>query len=104
MTEFYETREEVGKAGATLRELMKTDITRAEAYANEHQDELMLEKSVNATLEYLEQTRAYRKYINSPDGAQDLSADEREAQLKEIKQMEVEYTRWLREAKTAMRQ
>lgn len=103
MTEFYETREEVGRANATLNELMRTDIDKAAAYAESHADELMLEKSVNSTLEYLEKTRAYRKYLNSADGAKDLSADEREAQLKEIKQMEIEYTRWLREAKVQMR-
>jgi hypothetical protein len=104
MTEFYEERETVGRANATLNELMKTDLDRAATYAEEHADELMLEKSVNSTLEYLEQTRAYRKYLNSAEGAKELSADEREAQLKELKQMEVEYTRWLREAKLAIRQ
>lgn len=104
MTEFYEERETVGRANATLNELMKTDLDRAATYAEEHADELMLEKSVNATLEYLEQTRAYRKYLNSAEGAKELAADEREAQLKELKKMEVEYTSWLREAKLAIRQ
>jgi hypothetical protein len=33
-----------------------------------------------------------------------MSATEREAELKEIKQMEVELTGWVREAKTAIRQ
>jgi hypothetical protein len=104
MTEFYEEREKVGKAGATLRELMNTDIDRAATYAEEHADELMLEKSINATLQYLEETRAYRKYLNSAEGAKELSAEDREAQLKEVKQMEVQYTSWLREAKAAIRQ
>ena len=104
MTEFYEEREKVGRANTTLNELMKTDLDRAAAYAEEHADELMLESAVNSTLEQLERTRAYRKYLNSPLGAEDMSKEEREASLKEVKQMEIDLTRWLREAKTAIRQ
>jgi hypothetical protein len=104
MTEFYDEREKVGKAGATLRELMVTDLDRAEAYANAHADELQLEGAINATLQQLEDTRAYRKHLNSPEGAKETSAEEREASLKEIKQMELEYVKWLREAKAALRQ
>jgi len=104
LTEFYEEREKVGKAGATLRELMKTDIDRAATYAEEHADELQLESAVNATLQQLEETRAYRKFINSKDGAESMPAAEREEALKEIKQMELGYASWLREAKAAMRQ
>jgi len=104
MTEFYEAREQVGRAGATLRELAKTDLDRAATYAEEHADELQLEGAINSTLQQLENTRAYRKHLNSPDGAKEMSADEREEALKEVKQMEVEYVRWLREAKAAIRQ
>jgi hypothetical protein len=104
MTEFYEERDKVGKAGATLRELAKTDMDRAAAYAEEHADELQLEAAVNSTLQQLEDTRAYRKYINSKDGAEAMSAEEREETLKEIKQMELSYVSWLREAKASMRQ
>lgn len=104
MTEFYEEREKVGRANTTLNELMKTDLDRAAAYAEEHADELMLESAVNSTLEQLERTRAYRKYLNSPLGAETMSKEEREASLKEAKQMEIDLTRWLREAKTAIRQ
>jgi hypothetical protein len=104
MTEFYEEREKVSRAGATLRELAKTDLDRAATYAEEHADELQLEAMVNATLQQLENTRAYRKHLNSPDGAQEMPAADREEALKEIKQMELEYVRWVREAKTALRQ
>lgn len=104
MTEFYEEREKVGRANTTLNELMKTDMDKAAAYAEEHADELMLESAVNSTLEQLERTRAYRKYLNSPLGAESMSKEEREASLKEVKQMEIDLTRWLREAKTATRQ
>jgi hypothetical protein len=104
MTEFYEERDRVSKAGSTLRELMRTDMDKAAAYAEEHADELQLESAVNATLQQLEDTRAYRKHLNSPDGAKEMPAEEREAQLKEIKQMELQYVRWLREAKVAIGQ
>ena len=103
MTEFYDEREKVGKANTTLNELMKTDLVRAEKYAEEHSDELALEGMVNSTLQQLERTRAYRKYLNSVDGAKDMSTDAREKELKEIKKMELEYVQWVREAKTELR-
>ena len=103
LTEFYDEREKVGKANNTLRQLMKTDIARAEKYVETHQEELALESAINSTLEQLERTRAYRKFLNSPDGAADMSKDERESELKELKTMEVDLTRWLREAKTEIR-
>ena len=103
LTEFYDEREKVGKANNTLRQLMKTDIARAETYANEHQTELAMESAINSTLQQLERTRAYRKFLNSPDGAASMDKDKRETELEEIKKMEVEFTRWLREAKTELR-
>jgi hypothetical protein len=103
MTEFYEEREKVGKANTTLNELMKTDLDRAEKYIDEHADELQLESAINSTLEQLERTRAYRKYLNSVEGANDMSKTDREAELKELKQMEIELVGWVREAKTELR-
>jgi hypothetical protein len=103
MTEFYDEREKVGKANTTLNELMKTDLVRAEKYAEAHADELMMESAINSTLEQLERTRAYRKYLNSVEGAKDMSKEDREADLKEIKQMELEFVGWLREAKAELR-
>jgi hypothetical protein len=103
MTEFYEEREKVGKANTTLNELIKTDLTRAEKYVEEHIDELQLEGAVNSTLEQLERTRAYRKFLNSPDSAAEMSKDERESELKELKKIELELVNWVREAKTELR-
>ncbi len=103
MTEFYEEREKVGKANNTLRELMKTDLDRAEKYAEEHATELMMESAINSTLEQLERTRAYRKYLNSPEGDNDMSKEDREADLKEVKKMELEFVQWVREAKAELR-
>jgi hypothetical protein len=103
MTEFYEEREKVGRANATLNELLKTDLDRAAEYAEKNADLLMLESGINSTLEQLERTRAYRKYLNSPMGAEDMPKEEREAELQELRKMEVELTGWLREAKAAIR-
>ena len=103
MTEFYDARDKVGKAGATLRELAKTDTDKAVAYAEQHQDVLVFEKAINGTLNQLEKTRAYRKFLNSPEGAKSMSTDERESEIKQIKETEVEMVKWLREAKVAMR-
>ena len=103
MTEFYDARDKVGKAGATLRELAKTDTDKAVAYAEQHQDVLVFEKAINGTLNQLEKTRAYRKFLNSTEGAKSMSTDERESEIKQIKETEVEMVKWLREAKTAMR-
>jgi hypothetical protein len=103
MTEFYEEREKVGRANGTLNELMKTDLDRAAVYAEENADKLMLESAINSTLEQLERTRAYRKYLNSPDASKEMAKEERESELQELRQIEVGLTGWLREAKTAIR-
>lgn len=103
-TEFYEEREKMGKANATLNSLMKTDTDRAVVYAEEHQSELAFESAINSTLEQLQRTRAYRTFLNSADGAKAMPTAEREEQLLEIRKMEVELTGWVREAKTAYRQ
>ena len=104
MTEFYDEREKVGRANTTLRALMETDLDKAAEYAEKNSELLMLESAVNSTLEQLERTRAYRKYLNGPLGAEEMSKEEREASIKEVKQMEVDLTKWLREAKVAIRQ
>jgi hypothetical protein len=102
VTEFYEEREKVGKANNTLNELVRNNPDRAEKYIEEHQDELLLEGAVNSTLEQLQKTREYRKYLNSPIGAENMSKEKRESELKELRKMEVELTSWLREAKNEL--
>ena len=70
---------------------------------NKHEQVLMLNTSINATLEQLEQTRAYRKYLNSPDSAATMSMEDRMTQRTEVEKMETELVKWLREAKTLIR-
>ena len=69
----------------TLNDLAKTDIKAAEAFAEKHAGELAMNTYINATLEQLEQTRAYRKYLNSPDGAAEMSKDEREREILKLR-------------------
>jgi hypothetical protein len=102
ITEFYDERDKSMAAKNTLQELMKVDVDRAVKYAETHQDELIMAKGIQSTLNMLEKTRAYRKYLNGAEAAQDMTADEREAALKELKQMEVEYVAWVREAKATL--
>jgi len=102
VTEFYEQRDKSMRATVTLKELMRTDMTKAAAYAESHMDELALESGVQSTLNQLEQTRAYRKFLNSPEGAKAMPREERESQLEEIKKMEVQLTSWVREARVAL--
>ncbi len=101
--EFYEEREKVGKLNATLQELAKTDVNAAAVFAEKHAQELAINSTINATLEQLEQTRAYRKFLNSPDGAKAMPKEEREKQLEEVRKHEAGIVGWLREAKTAIR-
>jgi len=103
LSEFYEEREKVGQLNATLNELAKTDPARAEAFAMKHEDRLQLERGINATLQQLENTRAYRKYLNSPLGASEMDKAERERDLEELRRIEADIVSWLREAKTEIR-
>jgi hypothetical protein len=98
--EFYEMREKVGLVKQTLAELARTDLAAAEAYAEKNGDILSLTNTVNDTIQQLERTRAYRKFLNSPEGAKDMGVEERTKELEEIRKYEVELADWVREAKT----
>jgi hypothetical protein len=102
-SEFYEEREKVAQASNTLKDLAKTDIDAAEKFAMDHQQELMLESAVNSTLNQIEQSRAYRKYLESKEAAEELTQQERQDQMKEVRKYEVEMVGWLREAKAELR-
>ena len=101
--EFYEEREKVGQLNATLQELMKTDPAAADAFADKHEQALMMNSYINSTLEQLERTRAYRKYLNSKEGASEMSKEERTTEMEEVRRMEVELVSWLRDAKASIR-
>jgi len=103
ISEFYETREKVGQVNATLNELAKTDINAASDYYKAHQQELELVSSINSTLEQVEQTRAYRKYLDSKEAADTMTQETRQERLEEVRKYEVNLVSWLREAKVLIR-
>jgi hypothetical protein len=102
-SEFYDTREKVGRINNTLNDLAKTDINAAEKFYNEHKDELALASAVNSTLNQIEEARAYRKFLEGKEAAATMTQEERRAQLDEVRGYEVEMVRWLRDAKTQIR-
>ena len=104
IAEFYDERDRVGRANTTLNELVKNGrLDEAEAYMDKHEQELILNSTINSTLEQLEQTRAYRKFLNSEQAAMEMTMEERMAERTEVEKMEREIVGWLREAKTMIR-
>jgi hypothetical protein len=102
--EFYDNRERVFQLHNTLNELAKVDVNAAEKFAETHASELAIYQYVNATLEQLEKTRAYKNYLSSSAAVADgMSQEERESQTLQVRQAEVSLTAWLRDAKTELR-
>jgi hypothetical protein len=98
INEFYELREKVSVPQNTLRDLIKTDPDRAEAYAIEHEEELMLAAMINGAVAKLADTRQYKKYLSSDLAAKELSHEERRQRTDEVRKMEQELTGWVMEA------
>jgi hypothetical protein len=103
MSEFYDLREQAVSAGNTLRNLAQRDLEAAGKYANEHQDELMMESTVNATLKQLSDTRAYRNYLNSNAAALNgMTQEDRKAAMEKVRRYELQLVSWVRDAKLEM--
>ena len=103
MSEFYDLREQAVSAGNTLRNLAQRDLDAAGKYANEHQDELMMESTVNATLKQLSDTRAYRNYLNSNAAALNgMTQEDRKAAMEKVRRYELQLVSWVRDAKREM--
>lgn len=102
-TEFYEEREKVGQLNATLKELVKTDVEAAGRFAEKHANTLALESAIGSTLDQIENTRAYRKYLESSVSSEDMTKEERAASMEEVRRIEVDMVSWLREAKAELR-
>jgi hypothetical protein len=102
-TEFYEEREKVGQLNATLKELVKTDVEAAGRFAEKHANTLALESAISSTLDQIENTRAYRKYLESSASSEDMTKEERAESMEEVRRIEVDMVSWLREAKAELR-
>lgn len=102
--EFYDEREKVFQLQNTLNELAKKDINAAEKFVDAHANELATYSAVNATLQQLEKTRAYKNYLSSRASVEDgMSQEDRAKETLEVRKMEVELVQWLREVKTDLR-
>jgi hypothetical protein len=103
MDELYEARDDVAPILNTLNNIAKTDPERAVEFAERNYEKLALAQSVNLTIRQLSDTRQYKNYLNSDAAAADMTQEERKEAMKEIRTVEVEMARWLREARVELR-
>ena len=101
--EFYTLREKVVPKLNTLNRLAATDPERAEQFAQENEQDLILAQGINAALRRLSETRKYKQYLASTVAAQDMSQEERSQELQAVREAEVEVVGWLREARAMVR-
>jgi len=64
---------------------------------------LALESAISSTLDQIENTRAYRKYLESSASSEDMTKEERAESMEEVRRIEVDMVSWLREAKAELR-
>jgi len=103
--EFYALRERVLPKLTTLNDLAKTDMDAALRYQTENANDLMLAKPVQHALSELSKTRAYRNFLESPQGAEEIpDSAERTKQIRDIGNYENELVGWVREAEKMVRQ
>ena len=97
--EFYDLRAKVIPIQKTLTDIAATDIVKAEAFYQEHQEELALASTVTHTLLQLAQVRKYRKWLNGPDAEATMSKAEREKEMDSLLPYETDMVSWVRAAK-----
>lgn len=97
--EFYELRAKVIPIQKTLTDIASTDVIKAEAFYQEHQEELVLAKSITHTLAQLSQVRKYRKWLNGADAEATMSKADRTAESEKLLAYENDMVGWVREAK-----
>ena len=103
LDELYEARGEAGKYLNTLNRMAQTDPERAVEFAERNYDKLALAQSINMVVRQLSDTRRYKNYLNSDLAATEMSQQERADAMKEVRKLEVEMARWLREARVVLR-
>jgi len=101
--EFYDIREKVISAHATLRDMAKRNPEEAEQYVERNKERLMLYKSVNATLDQLSKTRAYKSWLDTKAAASEYSSAERLKMREEVQSYEQDMVGWLREARKELK-
>lgn len=100
MDEFYKLNEATSMAAKTMNELARTDVEAAVKYAETHANEIALNKNVQHTLIQLSKLREAIKVLSSTNGAEAIpDKTERDATIKELRGIELETVKWVREVK-----
>lgn len=96
--EFYDLRAKVIPIQKTLTDIAATDVVKAEAFYQAHQEELVLAKTVTHTLAQLAQVRKYRKWLNGTDAEATMTKEAREKEMESLLGYETDMVSWVRSA------
>ena len=88
--EAYDLRERFSPVYSTFLKLANEDTDAAEKFADAHQRELVYAKVANGIMEDYENTRAYKKFLQSKAAAEGMTQAERKEQMDEIRKKENE--------------
>ena len=97
--EFYDLRAKVIPIQKTLTDIASTDVVKAEAFYQKHQDELVLASTITKTLTQLAHVRKYRKWLNGTDAETGMTKEARTAEMEKLLDYENEMVSWVRSAK-----
>jgi hypothetical protein len=97
--EFYDLRAKVIPIQKTLTDIAATDVVKAEAFYQAHQEELVLAKTITHTLAQLAQVRKYRKWLNGTDAEATMTKEDRTAEMDKLLAYETDMVSWVRSAK-----
>jgi len=99
--EFYDLNAKAQQIRNTYLDLSDQDPERATKFFEDNKNMLAMAKLANATLEQLEKTRAYKRWLESDAAAQTYSSEDRLRMTQETQRIEQQLTDWVRRAKAA---
>jgi hypothetical protein len=102
-TEFYDLREKVVQSQNSLNQMLKTDPDRAAAFAEKNASLLASYKMINSTLQELEKSREYKRYLDTEMAAQAMSSKERLKMKQDVQAYEQKLVEWVRLAKNELK-
>jgi hypothetical protein len=102
-TEFYDLREKVVQSQNSLNQMLKTDPDRAAAFAEKNASLLASYKMINSTLQELEKSREYKRYLDTEMAAQAMSSEERLKMKQDVQAYEQRLVEWVRLAKNELK-
>jgi hypothetical protein len=96
--DFYDAREKYGPYKATLDRLAKTDLEKAIAFQEKHVFELTMAQAIDHSLSELSKVREIQTFLRSKAAVTaGYTQEDRDAHMKEARQVEQELVAWLRE-------